>query len=413
MSVADEKKVLSVFCLTYNHVNYIKRTIESFLVQNTSFEFDIFIFDDASNDGTSEIIRHYTQMYPKKIKSYISEKNTYRDKNRTEILNQLFDLYLDGKYVAWCEGDDYWIDKNKLQKQVEFLENNPECVMVAHAHKIWDSVNKTWSVKKIKEKNGYLTNEEVILQPQGNLATASLVMKRDVFLMQGGFPRCDVLDFPMQLNAISKGRIYYMSDIMSVYRYMHLGSWTFNYVKNEKMFLSHSLGFIEFLKKYNLYTKRNFEQLIYRKIKLYISDVIEFYYIKHKYIEINAQYKNINLINEMNKVLRWLFGDFDRSVLENVHKIYLYGNGHYSKILQKSILEKGFQIDGFIVSKKIDKNDDNVITVSDVENLEDFFCMIAISQQSEEEIMVNLEQNKITNYIAPLWIKREVILGEE
>ena len=96
-----------------------------------------------------------------------------------------------------------------------------------------------------------------------------------------------------------------------------------------------------------------------------------------------------------------------------MHKIYLYGNGHYSKILQKSILEKGFQIDGFIVSKKIDKNDDNVITVSDVENLEDFFCMIAISQQSEEEIMVKLEQNKITNYIAPLWIKREVILGEE
>ena len=129
VSVADEKKVLSVFCLTYNHVNYIKRAIGSFLVQDTSFEFDIFIFDDASNDGTSEIIRQYTQMYPKKIKSYISEKNTYRDKNRSEILNQLFDLYLDGKYVAWCEGDDYWIDPLKLQKQVDFLESHPDYSM--------------------------------------------------------------------------------------------------------------------------------------------------------------------------------------------------------------------------------------------------------------------------------------------
>ena len=118
--------VLSVSCLTYNHENFIHDAIQGFLSQETDFAFEIIIRDDSSTDNTVAILKKYVQKYPKLIKLLLMEKNTLSKGHRgiSDVLK-----IATGKYIAICDGDDHWTDKFKLQKQVDFLEKNPEYVL--------------------------------------------------------------------------------------------------------------------------------------------------------------------------------------------------------------------------------------------------------------------------------------------
>lgn len=118
----SEAPLVSISCLTYNHAEYIEQCLQGFLMQETSFPYEVIIHDDASTDGTADIIRQYEMEYPQIIKSIYELTNQRADKN-SDILIQLYDL-MNGKYIAFCEGDDYWSDAHKLQKQFDFLENN-------------------------------------------------------------------------------------------------------------------------------------------------------------------------------------------------------------------------------------------------------------------------------------------------
>lgn len=119
--------VASICCITYNHEAYIREAIDSFLMQETAFPFEILIHDDASTDSTTEIILDYADRFPKIIKPIFQQENQY---TRCGLINPRFVFpRARGKYIALCEGDDYWTDKTKLQKQVTFLENNPEYVI--------------------------------------------------------------------------------------------------------------------------------------------------------------------------------------------------------------------------------------------------------------------------------------------
>ena len=120
----NEQIKLSIMCTAYNHEKYIRQTLEGFVMQKTDFAFEAIVHDDASTDGTAAIIREYAQKYPSIIKPIFQRQNQYsqgvnldRDIIRPCIL---------GEYIAHCEGDDYWIDPLKLQKQVDFMEANPE-----------------------------------------------------------------------------------------------------------------------------------------------------------------------------------------------------------------------------------------------------------------------------------------------
>lgn len=119
--------LLSICCITYNHEKYINEAIDSFLMQETDFPFEILIHDDASTDNTTEIIRSYAKKYPHIINLIIQKENQYM---KCGLINPRFVFpKTRGKYIALCEGDDYWTDDTKLQKQVGFLERNPEYVI--------------------------------------------------------------------------------------------------------------------------------------------------------------------------------------------------------------------------------------------------------------------------------------------
>ena len=117
--------LVSISCITYNHASYIKECIDGFLMQKTNFNFEVLIHDDHSTDGTEEIIKEYAKQYPDIIKPLFEKENQYS--LGKPIGSAVWNLpRARGEYIAICEGDDYWTDPYKLQKQVDFLESHPD-----------------------------------------------------------------------------------------------------------------------------------------------------------------------------------------------------------------------------------------------------------------------------------------------
>ena len=123
----NEPLMVTILCLVYNHESYIRQCLEGFVMQKTNFRFEAIVHDDASTDGTAAIIREYAEKYPDIIKPMCETEK--QDSKGDGALGRIMTAHTHGKYVAICEGDDYWIDPLKLQRQVDFLEGYPEYVL--------------------------------------------------------------------------------------------------------------------------------------------------------------------------------------------------------------------------------------------------------------------------------------------
>ena len=119
----NEKPIVSICCITFNHARYIRACLDGFIMQKTNFSFEVLINDDCSTDGTIDILKEYSERYPNIIKPIFHDENQY-SKGIRRILATFVYPKVKGKYVALCEGDDYWTDPLKLQKEVDFLESN-------------------------------------------------------------------------------------------------------------------------------------------------------------------------------------------------------------------------------------------------------------------------------------------------
>lgn len=133
---------VSICCLAYNHESFIRQCLDGFLKQKTDFEFEVLIHDDASTDNTANIIKEYEQKYPDIIRPIYQTENKYQ---KGEPVTRKYQFpRARGKYIAMCEGDDYWTDEYKLQKQINFLEENPEYTLCSHRYSIYDVEDKKW-----------------------------------------------------------------------------------------------------------------------------------------------------------------------------------------------------------------------------------------------------------------------------
>lgn len=220
--------LLSILCITYNHAPFIRQALDGFVMQKTNFPFEVIIHDDASTDGTADIIREYEAKYPDIIKPIYQTENQWSkglNINKTFIFPKI-----NGKYVALCEGDDYWTDPNKLQSQVDFLENNPDFAVCFHPVKVvWDdnrSADTIFPKPKMRFNKTVLTLDDLLQQ---NFIQTNSVVYRWAFnkgkyntIPDGILPG----DWFLHLLHAKTGKIGFLPQVMSVYRRHSGGIWT-------------------------------------------------------------------------------------------------------------------------------------------------------------------------------------------
>ncbi|WP_412501525.1 glycosyltransferase family 2 protein [Shewanella chilikensis] len=214
---------ISVICPTFNQDSYIRDAIESFLAQETEYRFEVIIHDDASSDDTSEIVKDYCQRYPSIIKAVFQVENQYSI-NTLNPLRNLLEMAT-GKYIALCEGDDFWLHKEKLQKQIEIIESNASFSLITHeTTKISESGDEILGCFNVR--HGCYTTRDII----GNrwlFATNSLFFKKDVTKeLPEWFLNSVNYDVALQLLASVHGDIYALPDNLSFYRVSAKGSLT-------------------------------------------------------------------------------------------------------------------------------------------------------------------------------------------
>ncbi len=228
--VCDRRKPLLVsLTITYNHEKYLREALEGIVTQKTDFPFVAIVHDDASTDGTAKVLREYAEKYPDIILPIYEKENQYsQGGGKVGKIIRAAREATGAKYVALCEGDDYWTDPYKLQKQVSFLESHPDYSMCFHNavvhHEDGVAADRLFAMLDTRE---YESRDNI---DHWIVPTASLVLRRKVY----GSPsfkqylqskKIMVGDYPLIQTCFKEGRVYGFGDVMSVYR-LQPGGWT-------------------------------------------------------------------------------------------------------------------------------------------------------------------------------------------
>ena len=208
--------LVSISCITYNHGPYIRQCLEGFIMQKTSFNFEVLIHDDASTDGTTEIIKEYENNYPDIIKPLYEKENQWIKGRRG---SKLFNYpRAKGKYIAICEGDDYWIDPLKLQKQVDLLEKNKDCSLCSSGYFIQEQ-NKPRKIICNKKGNDAFFYFDLSDWSRNWLTkTLTVVFRKDFLLGYEGIDYKYYRDIHLFYSLLKKGTGIYVSEALGVYR---------------------------------------------------------------------------------------------------------------------------------------------------------------------------------------------------
>lgn len=257
--------VVSVICLAYNHEKYIEKTLNEFTKQKTNFKFEVLVHDDASTDKTTVIIKKYEKKYPDIIKPIYQKNNQFSiGNNPTKICFKK----AKGKYIALCEGDDYWCDENKLQKQYDFMEKNQDFSACFHntvKHDLLgiqkDSKFNNWNdIHIMDEKDvffGWLVH------------TSSYFVRRECFYKPDQFDKYWFGDYILLTLFFFRGKLAVLPDVMSVYNFNNKNGLTYEvYNKEEiKPILDKTELRKQYLIDYNKYTNNQYEKTVNERIK--------------------------------------------------------------------------------------------------------------------------------------------------
>jgi glycosyltransferase involved in cell wall biosynthesis len=220
-TISSDIKV-SVCVISYNHEKYIAQCLDSILMQECSFAFEVVIRDDCSQDQTLKIIKSYQERYPEVIRLIDAEKNIGANSNLLTVFENSH-----GKYIAICEGDDYWIENTKLQKQLDLMEAREDLTFVSHACRLHDQTG----LASIDHLKGIGTTEVTcndVLSISGQFApTASYMFKRNVVSgLPWWFKEAPVGDFFIEMYGIAAGKGVHINIALSAYRVFSENSWS-------------------------------------------------------------------------------------------------------------------------------------------------------------------------------------------
>lgn len=224
MIIKQKIPLVSILCVTYNQENYIEEAIKSFIMQKTSFTFEVIIHDDASTDGTQKIIRKYVKEYPDILKPMYEENNQFSQGN-DQFIHDMF-IAAKGKYIAACEGDDFWTDPNKLQLQVNFLEKNADYSICFHPVRVFFEKNeekeyvhpnvseyKNFDINNLLKRN-FIQSNSVMYRKQhyDDMKTGVTPMDWYTHLFHAQFGQIGLIDKVMSAYRRHSGGIWWQSD---------------------------------------------------------------------------------------------------------------------------------------------------------------------------------------------------------
>ena len=230
---------VTIRCITYNQKDYIRQCLDGFVMQRTNFRFEAIVHDDASTDGTDEIVCEYAEKYPDIIKPIFETENQYSKHDGS--LGRIMNANTRGKYVAICEGDDYWTDPLKLQKQADFLDANPQCSLTYHACKnVFSTPCKVNSLTGENVKDFYSDVDFVIHYP---FQTATVMYRKEILdsdlYKKAQAIGCVFGDVLLYFSASRFGTIEGVNEKMSVYR-CHEGSVSQHMYDADKLWKSYN-----------------------------------------------------------------------------------------------------------------------------------------------------------------------------
>lgn len=271
-----EKKDIkvTVYCLAFNHAKYIEKTLNGFVSQKTSFSVKFVVHDDASTDSTAEIIKRYEDKYPGVIQGIYQKENQYSKGEK--ILLKYILPHVEGEYVAVCEGDDYWSDPMKLQRQVEMLDNHRNCFMCIHKTKeIFEDGQATgFFYPNVVLETGIIKREDFLKMRYG-FHTSSYLFRKDEWASYISNPPSfkvtyGVGDVPYMLYFGALGDVAYIETEMSCYRRGVITSWSVQHTKlNAESLAKHSSQIYIMYDEFDKYTKGQFKEICMTRKAVY------------------------------------------------------------------------------------------------------------------------------------------------
>lgn len=290
-------KPISVILMTYNQKDYIEKAIDSVLCQKTNVDYDILIHDDCSDDGTYEIILNKQKEYPNKIKIIKEESRRFLIDGFNMMIYKYVVPHVDSKYIAYLDGDDYWCDENKLQKQYDFMESNKDYSMCFHcAYQLKN--DNDFSSKWFIDEEGDIDMSDLINDKPGiKIATSSIFLKSEVFKDFSEWrKKYPVEDVPLYMTAILYGKVHRLKDIMCVYRQFASGSWSSQNRDDSNRKIKHLKDLTSATIEFDEQTNYKYHELVIKQIE---GCDFRIAYIKKDFKKIFSK-QNKRFINRLN-----------------------------------------------------------------------------------------------------------------
>lgn len=268
--VKQTKEIMvTVCCLAYNHEKYIRKALDSFVMQKTNFNFEVLINDDASTDNTANILREYERKYPDIIKPIYQKENQYSQGKKINV--EILFPNATGKYIATCETDDYWTDDKKLQKQYDALEQNPNCVFCAHKTRRIKGANMQLAgfIPRIGFSKNIVKPDEFVnrIFLERPFQVSSFFFKsqyvKDLYKnIPDFYSLSSVGDIPLMLYFSTLGDVYYIDEEMSCYRTDADNNWTHKQRTSLHLLIKRKNNAIDVAEKFNVYTHQKYNDVI-------------------------------------------------------------------------------------------------------------------------------------------------------